>query len=342
MKTKIVYVVASTDHDIYLEQAIVSAWSARYYNPDATIVLVCDQDTHATMQTGIRQQYSSQLFDEVIVQEFKSEQGMMERSRWMKTSLRQIVKGDFLFLDSDTIVCADLSEADHYCFDIGMVPNNNCLFHDDFMYDTFVSRMKMIFGTDISDHEYFFNGGVAFVRDTENAHRFYDLWFNHWKSTIKQSFMRDQPALCQTNIEMGYPIAQMAGDMNCQVQVSIQYLHTAKIMHFFSCWRDSGSMLSPFFDNNFYLGIKTDGLTAKIQSLIINCKTSFHSPVCMLPGKYGNLVRKSGLYLDDYFRMTDSHSFALIQKISKHPKLFLFVEKVCNKLNHLIDRKHRF
>lgn len=341
MKTKIVYVVASTEHDVYLEQAIVSAWSARYYNPDATIVLVCDQDTNATLQSGIRHQYVSQLFDEVIVREFLPEQGMLERSRWMKTSLRQIVNGDFLFLDSDTVVCADLSEVDQYVFDMGMVLDLNCKFRDAFLYNTNTSRMKMFYGTDISNLDYYFNGGVAFVRDTEKAHKFYELWFNHWKSRKKEANMKDQPALCQTNIEMGYPIVQMSGDMNCQVQVSIQHLHTAKIMHFFSCWRGSSSMLSPFFDNNFYLGIKSDGLTPEIQSLIINCKTSFHSPVCILPGKYGNIVRKTAKNLEASFNLIDSHSFVLLRSIQmQHPRLFLFIEKASNKLNHLLERLH--
>lgn len=57
MKTKIVYVVASLSADIYMEQAIASAWSARYYNPDCRIEMVCDQDTFATLDSGIRLHY---------------------------------------------------------------------------------------------------------------------------------------------------------------------------------------------------------------------------------------------------------------------------------------------
>lgn len=84
MKTKIVYVVASLDDDIYMEQAIVSAWSARYYNPDCQIEMVCDQDIFKTLDSGIRSQNKS-LFNKIHVREFMPEQGMMERSRWLKT-----------------------------------------------------------------------------------------------------------------------------------------------------------------------------------------------------------------------------------------------------------------
>lgn len=335
MKTKIVYVVASLDSDVYMEQTFVSAWSARYHNPDCHIVVVCDQDTHTTMQSGMRKQYADELLDEVIVREFKPEQCMMERSRRLKTSLRQIVEGDFLFLDSDTVVCADLSEVDRYEFDLGMVPNNNCLFKDDFMYDVFAARVKAFFGTDISNLDYLYNSGVIFVRDTEKNHEFFDLWFSYWESAMNVAKMKDQPALCQANIEMGYTIVQMSGDMNCQVQASIQYLHTAKVVHFFSCWRETGALLSPFFDPKFYASIKQNGLTSEVTGLILNCKSTFNSPICLLPAKYGKFVRKS--YDID---ILDTHSYAFLTSIKKHPELFLFVEKVCNKLNHLLERFH--
>ena len=40
MKTKIVYVLVSTDKDFYLEQAYVSMYSAKYHMPDAHIALL--------------------------------------------------------------------------------------------------------------------------------------------------------------------------------------------------------------------------------------------------------------------------------------------------------------
>ena len=46
MKTKIVYVVVSDEHDIYLEQACLSMHSLRLYNPDAMITVVLDKHTN--------------------------------------------------------------------------------------------------------------------------------------------------------------------------------------------------------------------------------------------------------------------------------------------------------
>ena len=53
MKTKIVYVLTSSEKDIYLEQCFVSMCSLRRYNPDAYIVLLTD-DLTATTFTGNR------------------------------------------------------------------------------------------------------------------------------------------------------------------------------------------------------------------------------------------------------------------------------------------------
>lgn len=39
MQTKIVYVVVADKDSIYLEQAYVSVWSLKYYNPDASVPL---------------------------------------------------------------------------------------------------------------------------------------------------------------------------------------------------------------------------------------------------------------------------------------------------------------
>lgn len=337
MKTKIVYVVTSLDDDVYLEQCVVSAWSARYHNQDCHIVLVCDQDTHATMQTGIRKQYSSELFDEILVQEFPPEQGMMERSRRLKTSLRQLVKGDFLFLDSDTVVCGDLSEVDDYNFDLGMVPNNNCCFRDDFMHDAFTHRVKTLFDVDIHYIEYFYNSGVLFVRDTPQNYTFFELWHKHWQDVRIAAKLKDQPALCKTNIDMGFPVTEMSGDMNCQVQASIKYLHTAKVLHFFSCWHEMSSSISPFFDIHFFEEIKQKGITPEVESLILNCKTSFRSPISLLPQEYSGFIARPKCDLDLY----RTHSFALISRLSRNPRLFVLVEKICNKLNHLLYKYGR-
>lgn len=284
MKTKIVYVVASLDADIYMEQALVSAWSARHYNPDSCIEMVCDQDTFATLDSGIRAQYKS-LFNQIHVLDFLPSQSMKERSRWMKTSLRQIIEGDYLFLDTDTVVCSNLSFVDDYGFDIGMVLDQNCEMKD-FLYATgVIARTKRLFKIDISAESKYFNSGVAYVKDNKQTHQFYEKWHQMWKSKIHaDDGIKDQSSLAATNYILGHVITEMSGDMNCQIMASIQYLHTAHIMHFFNTlFTAKGPSLSPFYGESLFLLVKEKGINEDIADKILHCKSLFTSPSMPVP-----------------------------------------------------------
>ena len=46
MQTKLVYVLTCAPEATYIEQALISIWSARYHNPDAHIVLLVDDLTN--------------------------------------------------------------------------------------------------------------------------------------------------------------------------------------------------------------------------------------------------------------------------------------------------------
>lgn len=282
MKTKIVYVVASLDSDIYMEQAIVSAWSARYYNPDCRIEVVCDQDTFITFDSGIRSQYRS-LFNKIHVRKFKPEQSMMERSRWMKTTLREIVEGDFLYLDTDTVVCADLSYIDQFDFEIGMVLDGNVELDQGICKKWVTSQMKEMYNIDVSEETLYFNSGVVFARDSLLTHNFFRLWNELWINSLKHFHrMRDQQPLMKANMDMRHVIKVMSGNLNCQVVESIKYLHTAHIVHFYNNFFCKSDDMTPFF-KEIYLQIKNCGLTGFIKEDILNCKSSFRSPSMPVP-----------------------------------------------------------
>lgn len=341
MKTKIVYVVASLDDDVYMEQAIVSAWSVRHYNPDCHIEMVCDQDTVATLDSGIRAQYKN-LFDEIHVREFKQEQSMMERSRWMKTSLREIIVGDFLYLDTDTVVCADLSCVDDFDFDFGMVLDQNCDFRTFIFRPGVVNRIKSLFGVDISQEQKYFNSGVAFVKDSIKTHDFYHTWHQLWqKKRIENGWLKDQDSLAISNIKHGYLITELSGDFNCQVMMSVQYLHTAKIMHYFNTLTIAPNNIHPFYGDKLFLRIKSEGITEEIQNMILNNKSLFTSP-SMPASREGAVLwlrhqtaRSAGL-LNERIIYSNSY-YALCLAWQHFPRVMRFVEKVCGK----IVRKHR-
>lgn len=326
MKTKIVYVVASHSDDIYMEQAIVSAWSARHYNPDCHIEMVCCQDTFATFGSGIRAQYKT-LFDQIHVREFQSEQSMMERSRWMKTTLREIIEGDYLYLDTDTVVCADLSYVDNFDFELGMVLDGNIGLKQSIFKEWVITQMQEIYNIDVSDETQYFNSGVVFVRDCKLTHRFYKLWNEQWIYSFSHfNKIRDQQPLMRVDMEMGRVIKEMPGDLNCQVIESIQYLHTAHIVHFFNNYFCKSDEMTPFF-KEIFLRLKISGLTDSIKESIINCKSSFCSPSMLIPVEAAMLLYKIWNPNRIENKINASNSFRVISFVwLRFPKLMQFVE----------------
>ena len=53
MKTKIAYVLVSSNDDVYLEQAYISMMSLRHHMPDAVVELLIDKETEKSL-TGRR------------------------------------------------------------------------------------------------------------------------------------------------------------------------------------------------------------------------------------------------------------------------------------------------
>ncbi len=111
MKTKIVYLVVGGENDIYISQTMVAAYTARKYNPDVEILLVVDKTTSDVIDKKI--QKIKGVVTEIVVVDCPCDLNNMQKSRYLKTTLRKNIKGDFLFIDSDTVVTCDLSEIDN-------------------------------------------------------------------------------------------------------------------------------------------------------------------------------------------------------------------------------------
>ena len=105
MKTQIVYVLVSSEKDVFLEELWVSAWSLRQYEPDVTVNVVVDEPT-------AKRVYSNEdlmaLITNVVVADVPEEYTPKERSREIKTRIRELIKGEFFYIDTDTVICKPL------------------------------------------------------------------------------------------------------------------------------------------------------------------------------------------------------------------------------------------
>ena len=103
---KFLYILVSKESDIYYEQTLVSILSLRHYNPDAFVTLLVDDKTDANLM-GFRAEIKT-LVNEYKVVSFDDKISGLARSRLLKTNMRNLLEGDFLYIDGDTAIADKL------------------------------------------------------------------------------------------------------------------------------------------------------------------------------------------------------------------------------------------
>ena len=226
MRTKIVYVLVSQETDYYYEMLLLSLYSLRLHHPkgDAEVEVVMDEDTYQRLVDK-----KAAVLDDVtpIIVSIPPQYTKIQRSRYLKTRLRHIVSGDFLYIDLDTFICESLEDIDNIKGAIGIVLENhgNANHHEDPYYPKeweYLLKAKH------------FNGGVLYVKDKEEAKSFFEQWHNNWLLCLKKGCVFDQPGLRKTVLESGVLVEELNGVWNCQIsrETSREYEHKAKILHY--------------------------------------------------------------------------------------------------------------
>lgn len=232
METKILYVLVSSPKDCYLEQAYISAYSARAHNPSATIVLLTDQDTEKSFQErGAIGVSFPALFDEIVSIELEPSLTPMLRSRILKTGMRSYVKGDFLYIDSDTLIVRPLDAIDSVAGPLAACRDLHCDFPDHPHRGASLSYCRKL-GFDASREPVYFNGGVMLARDQAIAYDFFARWQKNYLEGQKVGVRPDQPSLAKTIAEMDHPLVLLDDVWNCQMQNGVRYMKDAFIFHY--------------------------------------------------------------------------------------------------------------
>ena len=275
MKTKIVYTLTSSEKDIYLEQALISAYSCRLHNPDAEILLIIDRDTDNTL-VGKRAKINEYITKKVVI-DCPTEYTQVERSRYLKTTVRQQIKGVFIFIDTDTIVTDSLEAADDFEGSIGVVPEFHCTLEhypgtkglkedakrDGWEYDS----------TDI----YNYNSGVIICKDDEEGNKFYQMWHECWRERLQnRGGHHDQPPMAKADHLLNHPIKVLDGIWNCQIIMNgIYFLPKAKIVHYYgsSLLTNKRTFSYAFEDASILYEIKELGfIPEKTKEMILSAK----------------------------------------------------------------------
>lgn len=322
MKTKLVYVVVSNEKDIYLEQAYISMYSAKYYMPDVHITLITDTISKESFK-GSREE-ELKYVDELVCIDIDKKYNAQQRSRILKTSVRKHIKGDFLFIDSDTIVVKPLDEIDNCDYDIAACWDSHSDFKSNPYRDMCLKHGKLL-EWPIEEETEYFNSGIIYVKDNESCHQFYELWNKNWLEGLEKGVSMDQPAFAKTNYMLGHTIKKLNDIWNCELKHGIRYLKDSKIVHYL-CTNVILNDKAPFILNDistFSFVKETAQISEEIKTIIIDPFIGLANCTHLSAGK------------EIYFFRTRLHQKLRNLYINKNEQ-FLFVENKIEKLSEIL------
>lgn len=313
---QIIYVVTFDDSNYCFEQAVLSMCSVRMHNPQTVVRMVTDPAS-ASLITGWRKDLLRAYHCEVLAFEVPERFNKLERSRYLKTRLRLLVDGDFLFIDTDTIICRPLNDVRNVKGDIGAVLDSHLLLDENLSVRTENFRFKLA-GIDTSDDPAYFNSGVMWVRETPAAREFYKQWSKRWLTLCEEKKIHyDQLSLYLANRQLGHLIQPMAGEWNCQLGGwFLKSLSDAYIIHYYA---SSHSQEAPFFyfkNEKLYQKIRKHGRVSEemIESLR-HPHLQFNSNYVLLSGDDLAAYKKSKACYD--LCMESPRRFWLIDKLAR-------------------------
>lgn len=287
MKTKCVYVLVSNENDYYYEQTLCSLYSLRLHNPCALVYIVVDENTEKTFTD--KRAAICDYVTEVVGIDVPEEFNQMQKSRYLKTNLRDFIEGDFIFIDSDTIITSPLNLVDEFTFEIGAVADAHVCIGRHRMAKK-IREWADVGGWSVDDKKPYFNSGVIYVKDSDTTHKFYKLWYHFWYENYKKGLSKDQSSLARTDAEMGYVMKDLGGEWNCQlIEGGLKYFGTAKILHYYAARSKSPYL---FNRNETFDDLKKTGmLSDEIKNLILNPCSAFADDSMVISGTNKEMLK---------------------------------------------------
>jgi len=312
---KYVYVLASTANDTYYEQFLLSVASLRLYNPESEIIVLVDAKTNATL-TDRRSGFKKYVPETKIIS-VPPEFTQKEASRWIKTSIRNHISGDFLFIDCDTIITGSFVHDFSPDIQIGAVLDTHVPLSVHHLKDNFLRQKTLSGFNNKYNFTNYFNSGIIFCKDSPETRSFFDLWHELWKKSNKNGVSADQPSFNQADCESHNIIAELSGEWNCQISHNgLPFLSSAKIIHYYATSLVSFEPAYTLASPEVFASIKETGsLSSDILRLLENPKSAF--------------TEKSRIIADtDALDIIDSGYFSKLLWLRRsHEKMFFSLNK---------------
>ena len=299
----------------------MSLFTLRKHNPEIRVYFVTDTRTCLFLSGHILDTLGSyaEVISLDVPPEFNTEQLC---SRYLKTSVRKLISGDFIFLDCDTIVCRPFSLDDFKGIDIGMVADLNISLP--LSDEKTLLKCKNAGFPDLQGVPYY-NSGFFFVKDVPFAYRFFETWHQLWRESILRGCFYDQPALCETNRQLGFPIQELSGKWNCQIKFSgsLRCLNDAIVLHYFAA---DGSANRSFHVEELLRRVRDNGIDSTVEVILNSSSEALSAFFCQQSDSVLRFIGTEmfNVYSEDYstFRLAERLA-KVVRRVKKRLALLL-------------------
>ncbi len=208
----------------------ISAMCVRRLHPAARITILMDA---ATSRLPARTPFDARcLADQLVVLETGLED-LAPRSRFLKTSMRQVVDGPFLFLDADTLPIRPFDEIFETAAPLSVAFDRNPVDPEPHFPDD-VRRLFLGAGWH-QPQQCYLNSGVIHFGNQPEARALGLEWHRRWKALFDQvGEYRDQPSFNSAIEALGIRPAILPVDLNAMVLTHPSLALHARILHFYT------------------------------------------------------------------------------------------------------------
>lgn len=212
---KAVYVLVSSGGDHYLDMLHLSAACLHRYSPGLQACVVTDADTAELLAAH---EGCKKVLDEVVVVHDAGLQGLgkADRSRYIKTSLRRHVAGDYLYIDIDAFPVGNLEPLFNTIDSVCMTHDQNVR-PDQFVFEDYESHIFKHMNWPLPTE--YFNSGVMLVKSDATARALYEDWHALWQETRLSGNHKDQPPLHEVIRRKHYKIGHLPKEANLLISL---------------------------------------------------------------------------------------------------------------------------
>jgi hypothetical protein len=231
-KPQVVFTVTSEGKDRWSAMTRLAIACVRATNPDLFVVVACDDESDRLLRRA--GDPLVEAADRWVATTIPPGDPKF-RNRFVKTSVRAIVDGPLLLIDSDVVVRRDLTRIFSLSADVACARNHSLDTYAKQIWQGDAAILDTMGWT--TSQEVYFNAGVVYLNDTLNARLFSVEWQRLWLlSCSKCQAYRDQPAFNAALYNTKPKILVLSDKFNAQFKKRPSSVSGALLWHYYATW----------------------------------------------------------------------------------------------------------